>query len=139
LGHFIFGLFENPSLIIGLENGMSSRVMIRRLSSVSCLCPLVGFNLKVMSCLLLEEPLAKCFYYLFRKFLPSKREACNLSSSLLFFFLALTSSFSIRFVVFGSPYLGGMIVFLSTSSNFTEIIGHDHYWCMCVLASIANS
>jgi len=123
LGHFIFGLFENPSLIIGLENGMSSRVMIRRLSSASCLCPLVGFSLKVMSYLLLEEPLAKCFYYLFRKFLPSKREACNLSSSLLFFFLALTSSFSIRFVVFGSPYSGGMIAFLSRSSNFTEIIG----------------
>jgi hypothetical protein len=97
--------------------------MIRRLSSAFCLCLLVGFSLKVMNYLLLEEPLAKCFYYLLRKFLPSRREACNLSSSLLFFFLALISYFSIRFVVFDSPYPGGIIAFLSRSFNFTEIIG----------------
>jgi len=37
--------------------------------------------------------------------------------------LAIASSFSIRFVVFDSPYPGGMIAFLSRPSNFTEIMG----------------
>jgi len=50
-------------------------------------------------------------------------KTCNSSSSLLFFFLAITSSFLIRVLVFNSPYLGGMMAFLSRSFNFTEIIG----------------